>query len=45
MDVLQMFERVSVDFASRKVRMLAPPHSGLGGATRLADANRVRPAS
>jgi predicted aspartyl protease len=45
MDVLQLFERVSVDFASRKVRMLARPHSGLEGATILAGANRGRPAS
>ena len=36
MDALQLFERVSVDFANRRVRMLARPHSGLRAPTLLA---------
>jgi predicted aspartyl protease len=40
MDALRLFERVSVDFANRKVRMLARPHSGLKNGTLLARAGR-----
>jgi predicted aspartyl protease len=38
MDALQLFERVSVDFANRKVRMLARPHSRRKSGTMLAEA-------
>lgn len=36
MDALRLFDRVSVDFASRKVRFSHPRISGLDGTTRLA---------
>jgi hypothetical protein len=36
MDVLRLFERISVDFANRKVRLLAPPRSQRDSATRYA---------
>jgi predicted aspartyl protease len=42
MDTLRLFERVSVDFAARKVRMLAPPQSGLKGRIMLAAGQRGR---
>jgi predicted aspartyl protease len=36
MDALQLFERVSVDFANRRVTLLAPPHAELREGTILA---------
>ncbi|MDP8912541.1 MAG: retroviral-like aspartic protease family protein [Pseudomonadota bacterium] len=36
MDALRLFDRVSVDFANRKVRFMAPELSGFGGSTRMA---------
>jgi predicted aspartyl protease len=45
MDALQMFERVSVDFANRKVWMLAPGRSDLKNGSLLAAADRAGPAS
>jgi predicted aspartyl protease len=36
MDALRLFDRVSVDFANRKVRFMSPELSGFRGATRLA---------
>lgn len=36
MDALRLFERVSVDFATRKVRFTHPDISGLGSPTRMA---------
>jgi predicted aspartyl protease len=42
MDALQLFERVSVDFANRRVRMLARPQSGRNK-TLVADAGNARP--
>jgi predicted aspartyl protease len=42
MDTLRLFDRVSVDFANRKVRMLAPPQSGLKGGIMLAAGERGR---
>jgi predicted aspartyl protease len=36
MDALQLFERVSVDFANRRVKLLAPGHSRWEPDTRLA---------
>jgi predicted aspartyl protease len=42
MDALQLFERVSVDFANRRVRMLARPHSGLKPPTLLARGEAAR---
>jgi predicted aspartyl protease len=42
MDTLRLFERVSVDFANRQVRMLAPPQSGLKGGIMLAAGQRGR---
>ena len=36
MDVLRLFERISVDFANRRVRLLAPPRSERSSATRYA---------
>jgi predicted aspartyl protease len=42
MDTLRLFERVSVDFANRKVRMLAPPQSGIKSGIRLAAGQRAR---
>lgn len=36
MDVLRLFERISVDFANRKVRLLAPPRSERASDTRYA---------
>lgn len=44
MDALRLFDRVSVDFATRKVRFTHPEISGLGGATRMALA-RTLPAA
>lgn len=37
MDALQLFQRVSVDFANRKVRMLMPDGAGLPRRTGIAD--------
>ncbi len=44
MDVLSLFERVSVDFANRRVRLLAPENSSLRGEQRMArnQADRAR---
>ncbi len=36
MDALRLFDRVSVDFANRKVRFIAPEFSGFGASTRMA---------
>lgn len=36
MDALRLFDRVSVDFANRKVRFIAPELSGFGPASRMA---------
>lgn len=36
MDALQLFERASFDFASRRVRLLVPPHARLQAGTRVA---------
>lgn len=36
MDALRLFNRVSVDFANRKVRFMAPELSDFGGSTRMA---------
>lgn len=44
MDALRAFERVSIDFANRRVRLL-PPHSGLDPGTRLAALGRVNAAA
>jgi hypothetical protein len=41
MDALELFDRVSVDFANRRVRILARPHSALQPATEMARAQRV----
>ena len=41
MDALKLFERVSVDFANRRVRLLAPSHSRAGPVIRMADGSRV----
>jgi len=38
MDALRLFDRVSVDFANRRVRLLHKPQSSLGVETRLAQA-------
>jgi len=43
MDALKLFQRVSVDFANRKVKMLPTPHSALDPQTQMARAGRVRP--
>jgi predicted aspartyl protease len=43
MDALRMFDRVSVDFASRKVRLLMPGGAGRDSGTRLADREPERP--
>ncbi|HEY7810392.1 MAG TPA: retroviral-like aspartic protease family protein [Allosphingosinicella sp.] len=40
MDALRLFDRVSVDFANRKVRMLARPQSSLNGGAQLARLER-----
>jgi predicted aspartyl protease len=45
MDALQLFERVSVDFANRRVRMLSGPQLGSGRKTSLAGAKRGQPGS
>lgn len=45
MDALQLFERVSVDFANRKVKILMPGQSGLQLNTRMAGPVRTEPAS
>jgi predicted aspartyl protease len=44
MDALKLFERVSVDFANRRVKLLAPGHSRFDPGTRLArgDARGLR---
>jgi predicted aspartyl protease len=44
MDALKLFDRVSVDFANRRVRMLARPHSALQPATQMAEARTATPA-
>lgn len=43
MDALRLFDRVSVDFATRKVRFLPPDLSRLGGETRVAGRMASRP--
>ena len=40
MDALRAFDRVSIDFANRRVRLL-PPHSGLDPGTRMAALERA----
>jgi predicted aspartyl protease len=45
MDALQLFERVSVDFANRKVKILLPGRSGMQVNTRVARAGRLTPES
>jgi predicted aspartyl protease len=40
MDALKLFERVSVDFANRRVRLLAPGHSRAGPVIRMAGGSR-----
>ena len=45
MDVLRLFDRVSVDFPNRRVRLLHEPSSGLHGETRLARAEAGAPLS
>lgn len=37
MDALQMFERASFDFATRRVRLLVPPEARLPAGTRVAE--------
>jgi hypothetical protein len=41
MDALRLFDRVSVDFASRKVRFLSPDLSGFGAPVRTASLGRA----
>jgi hypothetical protein len=36
MDALKLFERVSVDFANRRVKLLAPGHSRFEPGSRMA---------
>jgi hypothetical protein len=36
MDAMKLFDRVSVDFANRRVRLLAPGHSDFGVGIRVA---------
>jgi len=36
MDTLKLFDRVSVDFANRRVRLLRPGSSALDGAAKMA---------
>jgi predicted aspartyl protease len=43
MDALRLFQRVSVDFANRKVKMLPTPRSALDRQTQMARAGRARP--
>jgi len=45
MDALQLFERVSVDFANRRVRVLLDDGALLGGEPRMAGAPATRSAS
>jgi predicted aspartyl protease len=46
MDALKLFDRVSVDFANRRVRLLAPGHSRTEPETRMAgQEQRTRPAA
>ena len=45
MDALRLFDRVSVDFANRRVRVLLPEDSQLMPPTRMAAAERARLAS
>jgi predicted aspartyl protease len=45
MDALQLFKRVSVDFANRRVRVLLDDGALLGGEPRMAGAPAVRTAS
>lgn len=42
MDALKLFKRVSVDFANRRVRILAPVRSELDAGTQMARALRMR---
>jgi predicted aspartyl protease len=44
MDALQLFRRVSVDFANRRVKMLPSPRSSLTPPRRMAGDGAVRPA-
>ena len=44
MDALQLFQRVSVDFANRRVKLLPVPRSALQRDTQMARADRARPA-
>jgi predicted aspartyl protease len=43
MDALRLFQRVSVDFANRKVKMLPTPRSSIESQTQMARAGRTRP--
>jgi predicted aspartyl protease len=45
MDVLELFDRVSVDFARREVRILLPDSSQRSSTTRMAHARRKAPAA
>jgi hypothetical protein len=45
MDALQLFDRVSVDFANRRVRVLVDDGAMLGGPPRIAGASTQRRAS
>lgn len=44
MDALRLFQRVSVDFANRKVKMLPTPRSALDAQTQMARVAKARPA-
>jgi predicted aspartyl protease len=44
MDALQLFQRVSVDFANRKVKVLPLPRSSLDPVIRMARSEKIRPA-
>jgi predicted aspartyl protease len=43
MDALRLFQRVSVDFANRKVKMLPTPRSALDPQTQMARTGQTRP--
>ncbi|HEX8670006.1 MAG TPA: retroviral-like aspartic protease family protein [Allosphingosinicella sp.] len=43
MDALRLFERVSVDFPNRRVRLLATPRAVIGPPPRMAAASGARP--
>jgi predicted aspartyl protease len=44
MDALQLFQRVSVDFAARRMKLLPKPRSSLEPQTQMARAGKTRPA-